>query len=78
MSGGLVRFELKSSFTRTGYLDAVARVREYIFAGDIFQANLSQRFEAVTDESAWSFYTRFVNGTPHLSPPFSTFPRSSS
>jgi para-aminobenzoate synthetase component I len=50
--------ELKSSFTRAGYLDAVARVREYIFAGDIFQANLSQRFEAVTDESAWSFYTR--------------------
>jgi para-aminobenzoate synthetase component I len=50
--------ELKSSFTRAGYLDAVARVREYIFAGDIFRANLSQRFEAVTDESAWSFYTR--------------------
>jgi para-aminobenzoate synthetase component 1 len=50
--------ELKSSFTRAGYLNAVARVREYIFAGDIFQANLSQRFEAVTDESAWSFYTR--------------------
>ena len=51
-------FDLKSSFTRSGYLDAVSRVREYIFAGDIFQANLSQRFEASIDESAWSFYTR--------------------
>ena len=51
-------FELHSSFTRAGYLDAVARVREYIFAGDIFQANLSQRFEAPLEESAWSFYTR--------------------
>jgi para-aminobenzoate synthetase component I len=51
-------FDLTSSFTRAGYLAAVERVREYIFAGDIFQANLSQRFEAVTDESAWSFYTR--------------------
>jgi para-aminobenzoate synthetase component I len=51
-------FELRSSFTRAGYLDAVSRVREYIFAGDIFQANLSQRFEVTSDESAWSFYTR--------------------
>jgi len=51
-------FELRSSFTRSEYLDAVARVRDYIFAGDIFQANLSQRFEAAIDETAWSFYTR--------------------
>jgi para-aminobenzoate synthetase component 1 len=51
-------FELRSSFTRADYLAAVERVREYIFAGDIFQANLSQRFEAATDESAWSFYMR--------------------
>ncbi len=51
-------FELRSSFTRDAYLEAVQRVREYIFAGDIFQANLSQRFEADSRESAWSFYTR--------------------
>jgi para-aminobenzoate synthetase component I len=51
-------FQLRSSFTRAGYLDAVRRVREYIFAGDIFQANLSQRFEVSTGESAWSFYRR--------------------
>src|SRR5262245_21943619 len=44
-------FELRSSFTRSGYLDAVRRVRDYIFAGDIFQANLSQRFEAPLHES---------------------------
>ncbi len=50
--------QLRSSFARTEYLAAVENVREYIFAGDIFQANLSQRFEAATDESAWSFYTR--------------------
>ena len=49
---------LRSSFTREGYLAAVARVRGYIFAGDIFQANLSQRFEAPVGESAWSLYTR--------------------
>ena len=42
------------SFTHRGYLDAVARVREYIVAGDIFQANLSQRFEAPLARAAVS------------------------
>src|SRR5262245_60778366 len=49
---------LRSSFTHRGYLDAVARVREYIFAGDIFQANLSQRFEAELGEPTWDLYRR--------------------
>jgi para-aminobenzoate synthetase component 1 len=52
------RLELRSSFTHEGYLDAVARVREYIFAGDIFQANLSQRFDAPLAEPPWSLYCR--------------------
>jgi para-aminobenzoate synthetase component 1 len=49
---------LSSSFTHSDYLAAVARVREYIFAGDIFQANLSQRFEAPLDEPTWTLYRR--------------------
>lgn len=35
--------EVYSDFTRDQYTDAVRRVIEYIRAGDIFQANLSQR-----------------------------------
>ncbi len=35
---------LVSNFDRPGYLKAVERVIRYIHAGDIFQANLSQRF----------------------------------
>jgi len=60
---------IRSSFTRTGYLEAVERVREYIFAGDIFQANLSQRFEAPLDESPWSLYCRLriKNAAPFAS-----------
>jgi para-aminobenzoate synthetase component I len=50
--------ELRSSFTHEGYRDAVARVREYIYAGDIFQANLSQRFDVALTEPAWTFYRR--------------------
>jgi para-aminobenzoate synthetase component 1 len=49
---------IRSSFTRDAYLEAVTRVRDYIFAGDIFQANLSQRFEAPLDESPWMLYKR--------------------
>jgi para-aminobenzoate synthetase component 1 len=52
------RLALRSSFTHGGYLDAVARVREYVFAGDIFQANVSQRFEAPLAESPWALYCR--------------------
>jgi para-aminobenzoate synthetase component 1 len=36
---------LKSNFTPAEYKKAVNRVREYIAAGDVFQVNLSQRFE---------------------------------
>jgi para-aminobenzoate synthetase component 1 len=52
------RLAIRSSFTRGDYLKAVARVREYILAGDIFQANLSQRFETPLTEPAWAFYRR--------------------
>jgi len=57
---------LRSSFMRADYLDAVARVREYIYAGDIFQANLSQRFEAPLAQPPWAFYRtlRRVNPAP--------------
>jgi len=57
---------LRSSFTRRAYLAAVSRVREYIYAGDIFQANLSQRFEAPLPGDPWLFYRalRAVNPAP--------------
>ena len=61
---------LRSSFTHAGYLDAVNRVREYIYAGDIFQANLSQRFEAPLVESPWDLYCRLRTRNPA---PFAAF-----
>ncbi len=66
--------ELRSSFTHTAYLDAVARVREYILAGDIFQANLSQRFEAPLRELPWSLYSRLRARTPTPFAAFLDFP----
>lgn len=47
---------LRSNFTREQYLDAVKRVKRYITAGDIYQANISQRFEATVDANPWKLY----------------------
>ena len=58
------RIGLRSSFTHRGYLDAVTRVREYIVAGDIFQANVSQRLEAPLTEHPWSLYRRLRRLNP--------------
>lgn len=35
---------IESNFTETGYIDAIKIIQEYIASGDIYQANLSQRF----------------------------------
>jgi para-aminobenzoate synthetase component 1 len=55
---------LRSTFTHRGYLSAVQRVREYILAGDIFQANLSQRFQAPLGEPAGQLYARLRRRNP--------------
>jgi para-aminobenzoate synthetase component 1 len=68
------RIAIRSSFTRAAYLKAVERVREYIFAGDIFQANLSQRFEAPLSESPWALYRRLRERNPAPFAAFLDFP----
>ena len=55
---------LRSTFTHRGYLDAVAKVREYIVAGDIFQANLSQRFQTPLREPPFALYRRLRRRNP--------------
>jgi para-aminobenzoate synthetase component 1 len=55
---------LRSTFTHRGYLDAVARVRDYIVAGDIFQANLSQRFQCPAAEKSFDLYRRLRRRNP--------------
>lgn len=56
----------RGNFTHEGYCRAVERAREYIFAGDIFQVNLSQRFEVLVAEHPWDVYRvlRTVNPAP--------------
>jgi para-aminobenzoate synthetase component 1 len=58
------RLGLRSTFTHRGYLDAVTRVRDYIVAGDIFQANISQRLQAPLTQPAFELYGRLRRGNP--------------
>ena len=60
---------LRSNFTHEGYVEAVQAVREYIMAGDIFQANLSQRFEADMPLPPYELYRRLrrINPAPFAS-----------
>jgi len=55
-----------SNFTRGEYLEAVRQVKEYIYAGDIYQANLSQRFQVPLREHPWMLYRRLrrLNAAP--------------
>jgi para-aminobenzoate synthetase component 1 len=68
------RLALRSSFARDRYLDAVEQVWEYIYAGDIFQANLSQRFEAPLIERGWTMYRRLRESSPAPFAAFVDFP----
>jgi para-aminobenzoate synthetase component I len=53
-----------SDFSRDAYLRAVERVIEYIYAGDIFQANLSQRLSAEWNASAFELYATLRDRNP--------------
>ncbi|WP_010586071.1 aminodeoxychorismate synthase component I [Schlesneria paludicola] len=55
-----------STFTRDEYLRNVARVIEYIYAGDVFQANLSQRLLAPAPCPSLELFARLrtVNPAP--------------
>ena len=53
-----------SPFTRETYEAAVARVVEYVRAGDIFQANLTQPLTAAVPDSPLDFYLRLRSRNP--------------
>src|SRR5260221_2851169 len=57
---------IAANFSRDAYQAAVQRVIDYILAGDIFQANLSQRFDATLPAgmTPWDLYRRLRAGNP--------------
>jgi aminodeoxychorismate synthase component I len=53
-----------SSVSRAEFIARVGRIREYIQAGDIYQANLSHRLTAGIDLSGWEFFQRLSDVSP--------------
>lgn len=56
--------DVYSTFSREDYLTAVERVIEYIRAGDIFQANLSQQLRASWAGTACELFSRVCSENP--------------
>ena len=59
---------VRSNFEKKDYLKAVAKAKEYIAAGDIFQVVLSQRFEVNLPTVPFEIYRalRIVNPSPYM------------
>ncbi len=60
------KVELKTGFSQKQYIEAVEKARQYIIEGDIFEVNLSQRFEAELDIKPYELYRRLrqINPAP--------------
>lgn len=48
--------KLRSNFTKKGFENSVEKVRQYIRSGDIYQANLTQRYSGKTTLSSYELY----------------------
>jgi para-aminobenzoate synthetase component 1 len=57
---------MESNFDRSSYTRMIRRCQEYILSGDIYQANLSQRFAAGFDRDPYRLYLslRKINPSP--------------
>ena len=63
-----IKSEFKELFTKEEYCRMVERIKEYIKEGDIFQAVLSNRFEADFEGSLFDAYRvlRTINPSPYM------------
>ncbi|MGB1239766.1 MAG: aminodeoxychorismate synthase component I [Pseudomonadales bacterium] len=52
----LLKEELASEISEDTYMDALARIQEYILAGDCYQVNFAQRFSADCEGDPWHAY----------------------
>lgn len=58
------RGEIRSNFSRAEYLLAIKKAKRYIKEGDIYQVNLSQRFQAETGLESFEIYRRLRRLSP--------------
>jgi para-aminobenzoate synthetase component 1 len=55
-----------SDMDRETYENGVARIRDHIARGDLYQANLTRRLEAPFDGDPWQLYRHLRTGDPSL------------
>jgi anthranilate synthase component 1 len=62
------KLKLTSRTSKAAFLKAVARTKEYIASGDVFQCVLSQRFDCTPGVPAFDVYRalRIVNPSPYM------------
>lgn len=56
--------DLKRNMTRERYLAAVAKAVDYIYAGDVYQVNLAQRFTVPLRDAPERIYARLIERSP--------------
>ncbi len=66
-------FAVRSTFSPAGYRRTVKQAMDLILAGDMFQVNLSQRFEATTQVDPRRLYMRVRRASPA---PYGSFYRA--
>ncbi len=62
------KLKLTSRTSKPAFLKSVAKVKEYVASGDVFQCVLSQRFDCIPDVDAFDVYRalRIVNPSPYM------------
>ena len=53
-----------SNFDRPGYMDAIERIKAYIRSGDIYQVNMSQRFEGAFSGDSYALFLDLFKDNP--------------
>lgn len=61
---------VRANLSRAGYGHAFARAKQHIRSGDVYQVNLTQRFEAEARGDAWRAYCKLRDLSPA---PFSSY-----
>jgi len=56
--------EFNCNMTKDYYLDSIQRVKDYIYSGDIYQINFTQRFECELNKSPMELYERLRETNP--------------
>lgn len=54
----------KSNFSKKTYLEKIRAIKEYLYAGETYQVNFSQRFETQFDGDAFDLYQKITSINP--------------